>query len=384
MFRTVRLLPGSAAALCLAFLPACQGLKSGSEGDKKDSAATAGGVKRSPQEEAFLAKCAEMGKSPGTIAGRNGWFFASTELQRLSSLTDPAAPSIGAATAAIADYAAQLKREGAELVFVPVPPKAVIFPDELAKDLKIKARGKKPPRLDSTLQEVYEGLRKKGVRVIDVTDPLLAARDDRKLGPVFTKTAAVWSPRGAELAAAAIAREFKGAKWIGQTSKPGTLITEAATVSFTGPLAVGKVPPESLPVRNIGRSADGKMSSVTFSQGGHALAIIGDETILAWREANNPRGASGTFASLADQLAFELQTTPDIFPGNTDGRNSARMKILREGTNGARPLGSAKVVLWVIEATDLAVSDWRKVPLRLEFNLSQPELQLTPAAGAGA
>ncbi|MES2706441.1 MAG: hypothetical protein V4726_07545 [Verrucomicrobiota bacterium] len=378
MSRTVRLLPGPAAALCLALLPGCQATKPA--GEAADPASP-GGVKRSPQEQAFLIKCAEMGKSPGTVAGRDGWFFASTELLRLSSLTDPASPSVRAATAAISDYRDQLQREGTELVFVPVPPKAVIFPDKLSKDLKIKMRGKKPERFDSTLQEAYEALRKKGVRVIDLTEPLLAARDDRKLGPAFTRTSTVWSPRGAEIAAAAISKEFKDAKWA-RDGKTGPLITEAATVSFTGSLAIGKVPPESLPVRNIGRSADGKMSSVTFSQGGHALAIIGDETVLAWREANNPQGSSSTFASLADQLAFELQTTPDLFPGNADGRNSARMKILREGTNGARPLGSAKVVLWVIEATDLAVTDWKKVPLRLDFNVSQPELQLTPAAGA--
>lgn len=386
MSRPFRPLPGLvAAALCLASLPGCNVLKKGDakDGDKPDEAAkAAGGVQRSPQEQAFLAKCAEMAKNPGSVAGRDGWFFSTGELQRFSSLTDPNAPSIRAAVAAISDYRDQLKREGAELVFVPVPPKAVIFPDELSKDLKIKVRGKKPPRLDSTLQETWEALRKKGVNVIDPTDALIAARDDRKLGPVFTKTSSAWSPRGAEIAAALIAKEFKDAKWARDPGKAGPLITEAGTVTFTGTLASGKVAPEILPVRNIGRSADGKMSSVTFSQGGHPLAILGDETMLAWREANNPERSKGTFASLADQLAFELQTTPDLFPGNgNDGRNSARLKILREGTNGARPLGSAKVVLWVIEATDLSFGDWKKVPLRLEFNLNTPDLQLSPASG---
>jgi alginate O-acetyltransferase complex protein AlgJ len=374
-----------AAALCLASLPGCNALKKGDgkDKDKPEEAAKPGGVQRSPQEQAFLAKCAEMSKNPGSVAGRDGWFFSTGELQRFSGLTDPNAPSIRAAVAAIADYHDQLKREGAELVFVPVPPKAVIFPDELSKDLKIKVRGKKTPRLDSTLQETWEALRKKGVNVIDPTDALLAARDDRKLGPVFTKTSAAWSPRGAEITAALVAKEFKDAKWARDPGKAGPLITEAGTVTFTGTLASGKVAPEILPVRNIGRSADGKMSSVTFSQGGHALAILGDETMLAWREANNPERSKGTFASLADQLAFELQTTPDLFPGNgNDGRNSARLKILREGTNGARPLGSAKVVLWVIDATDLAFSDWKKVPLRMEFNLNTPELQLSPASGS--
>jgi hypothetical protein len=44
-------------------------------------------------------------------------------------------------------------------------------------------------------------------------------------------------------------------------------------------------------------------------------------------------------------------------------------------------VGSAKVVLWVVQATDLALSDWKQVPLRLSFNLSQPPVMLTPPVG---
>lgn len=337
---------------------------------------------RTPEEAAFLEKCAALGASGGSLAGLDGWFFSTTELQRLALLQDPAAPSIKAASAAIADYHAQLKAKGIDLVFVPVPPKAILFPDKLAKDLKIKRRHKLPARLDSTLQATYAQLRSQGIRVIDLTDPLLAAREDPKLGPIFPKTAAVWAPRGAQTAAAAIAAQLRDTSWPQAKTDPNPLIAESSTLSYVGPLPPSPAPPESLALRNIGRTADGKMRSVTFSQGGHPLALLGDSSLLAWREANNPVGSTNTFASLADQLAFELQTTPDLFPGNADGRNAARLAILREGTNGRNPLGSAKVVLWVVQATDLALSDWKRVPLRLQFNLTQPPLLLTTPSQA--
>lgn len=336
---------------------------------------------RTPEESAFLEKCASLGATGATITGRDGWFFSATELQRLALLSDPASTSVQIATNAIADYRDQLKRQGTELIFVPVPPKSIIFPDKIDKTLKIKLKGKRPPRLDSALQAAYAALRAKGIRVIDPTDALIATRENKKLGPVFPRTAPLWSPRGAETAAQEIAQALKGAKWANQTSKDGPLITEAAFLNYTGPLTAGTAVSESLALRNIGRSADGKMRSVTFSQGGHPLALIGDQTVLAWREANNPAGATNAFASLADQLAYEFQTTPDVFPGKTDGRNAARLRILREATNGSNPLGSAKVVLWVIQATDLALSDWKQVPLRLNFNLSQPPLMLAPPVG---
>jgi alginate O-acetyltransferase complex protein AlgJ len=385
---TLRLLP---CCLLLATLTGCQqsGLKlpkfkgkdKPAPSETTDASAAAPVPARTPEESAFLGKCATLGATSMTIAGLDGYFFSANELQRLATLSDPANTSLRTATAAIADYRDQLKRQGTELIFVPVPPKAIIFPDKIDKDLKIKIKGKRPARLDSALQATYAALRAKGVRVIDPTDALLATRENKKLGPVFPRTAPVWSPRGAEVAAREIAQTLKGAPWANQSNKDGPLITEASVLNYAGTLTTGTAVTEALALRNIGRSADGKMRSVTFSQGGHPLALIGDHTILAWREANNPAGATDAFASLADQLAFEFQTTPDVFPGKTDGRNAARLRILREATNGSNPVGSAKVVLWVVQATDLALSDWKQVPLRLSFNLSQPPVMLTPPVG---
>lgn len=337
---------------------------------------------RTPEESAFLEKCKALGNSGTTITGRDGYLFSGTELQRLAQLEDPNAASIRTATAAIAHYHNQLKAKGIQLVFVPLPPKAVVFPDKIAKDLKIKIKGqKKPARLDSSLQAAYETLRAKGVRVIDPTDALLGSRENKKAGPIFPKTGPVWSPRAAAATAGLIAEGLKGAKWANQPGKNGPLISESATLSYTGPLTTSTAAMETLALRNIGRSADGKMRSVTFSQGGNPLALIGDSSLLAWREANNPAGSSGAFASLADQLAYELQTTPDLFQGKTDGRNAARQRILRETTNGRNPLSSTKVLVWVIQATDFALSDWKKVPLRLDLKLSAPPLLLAPPIG---
>lgn len=390
--------PLTRLALCAAALtlPAC---KNGAplsfkKKEKADAAQTeaapaeapasaAPAVTRSPQEEAFLQQCAALASAPGgVVAGKDGWFFSGAELQRLVDLSGENPASIRAAVGAITDYSDQLKRRGIELVLVPVPPKAVIYPDKLSKDLKLKVRRGKAPRLDSALQNTWSLLRSRGVRVIDVTDALLAEREDKKAGPAFPKTGAVWAPRGAEIAARAIAREFRDAPWANQPGKDGAMTTEATTLTYAGPLGLAaNAPAEVLGVRNVGRAADGKMRSVTFSQGGKPLALMGDGVILAWRENNNPPGSPGAFASLADQLAYELQVTPDVFPGKAEGRNAPRLRVMRDGTNGRNTLGSAKTVLWIVPATDLASRDWRRVPLKLEFNLTQPDVQLESSSG---
>ena len=274
-----------------------------------------------------------------------------------------------------------------KLVFVPVPPKALIYPDRLAKDLKIKVKRKKPARLDSTLRFAYERLRAKGIAVVDPTEALIAARDDKKKGPAYPKTGDTWAPRGAEITASLIARELQGTAWGKNAAADGEMTAEEVVTAFTGPLpaAAGAAPAaENLTVRNIGRAAEGKLRSVTFSQGGKPLALMGDGSILAWREANNPAGSTGVFSSLADHIAAELKFTPDVFPSRSDGRNGPRLRIMRDGTAGRNPLGSAKVVVWVVDALDLTNGDWQQVPMKLVFHTSQPELTIEDGAGAPA
>ena len=369
----LRFVPFCLVLALFPLLPACQqiALKNPGFSFKRKVKATgtspggqtaASASKRTPGETAFLEKCATLGAIGGTITGKDGYAFSAAELQRLSQITDPDAASLRGASAAITDFRDTLKRKGIELIFVPIPAKAVIFPDKISKDLKVRAWGKKPARLDSTLQTFYASLRSKDIKVIDPTDALLAARENRKAGSIFPKSAAVWSPRGAEVTATLIASEIKGGKWTKEPGKEGALITEPTTISYTGPMN-GAAAPESLSARNIGRAADGKMRSVTFSTGGHPLTLIGDSSLLAWREANNPVGSSGVFASLADQLAYELQTIPDVFSGSADGRNAGRLRLLRETSSGRNPLSATKALVWVVPATDLALIDWKSVPL---------------------
>lgn len=335
-------------------------------------------VAPSPAEAAFLAKCGELAATGPTIAGRDGWNFSSTELQRLLQLQDPNAASIGAATTAIAEYQSLLRRQGVDLVVVPLPPKSIVYPDRLSKDLKVKVRRNKPVRLDASLQTIYAQLRQRGVTVLDPTDLLLENRESKKGGPAYPKTAGVWSPGGAALVAGWLGKEWSKAAWANQPGPDGPLITEATTLSYSGPLMAGPALTETLPIRNVGRASGGKMRSVTFAQGGNALGLMGDPALLAWREANNPPGSANAFGSLADQLAFELQTTPDLYPGKSEGRNSPRSRILREATNGRNPLARTKVLVWVIPATDFALPDWKRIPLKLDFSSSQPPVMLAP------
>jgi alginate O-acetyltransferase complex protein AlgJ len=348
--------------------------KSATAADADSSAPAPSSLRES--EAAFIAECAALGAQGGTIVGADGFLFAASELASIGKGNR----STSSAVAAIADYAAQLRGLGCDIIVAPLPPRALLYPDKLIKPKGFKF-GRKKAKVEaygSSLRGALADLENRGVRTVDLTDALLGHHSD-KAGPTIARTGNVLSPRGTQLAAAAVAAEIRRSKAGKNLGTTTGISMEDSTLSFTGNLAASAAEatkPESLAIRNIGRVEGDKVRSLQFKSSGGAVLLLGDSSILTWREAGNPAGASGTFASFADQLAAELQTIPDLLTTPGDGRNAPRLRILKERSAGRRTLDSAKALVWVVPATELWSTNWRKVPLQLKFNLSAPELML--------
>lgn len=323
---------------------------------------------RSAAETAWLAECAKLGEAGGTVTGREGWLFSAPELKSVGT-----ASGTTSATGAIADYAASLRAKGIDLILVPVPPKAFVYPDKISKTVKVK--GKKPPRFDSGLKSAMEALEAKNVKVVDLLPALMAARET-KTSTAFPQTSSTWAPAGVQVAAKEIAEAVKKSKAGSRAGSSTGIVTEPTVITFTGSLAGDGAKPESLPAVTVGRISGEKQKSLGFGTSGGSLLLMGGSDIYAWRENNNPVGAKGAFASLAEQLAAELQLIPDVLTGGGDAKNAARLRILRERTNGSSTLDATKTVVWVIPALDLYSSNWARVPLQLQFSDSGPEIQL--------
>ena len=128
----------------------------------------------------------------GCAAGATGLFFA-PELrhvslgafwgERAAEVNRARRASAADPLPAILDFAVRLDVTGVDLLVVPVPPKAVVYADELSSSLDVASP---PPRLDPDHQTFYARLRGSGVDVLDLTEPLLAARDHLE-GPVYCR-----------------------------------------------------------------------------------------------------------------------------------------------------------------------------------------------------
>jgi len=163
----------------------------------------------------FLAniskRAAESEKaSQAVVTGEDGWLFFVPELKALvvgrfwgdeaTRVSRASKPEYADPLPAIVDFHEQLRTAGIELLVVPVPAKAAVYPESVSS--KIAAPGGKiRARIDESHREFYKLLKQQGVTVIDLLPLYLAHRDDG--GPLYCKTDSHWSGRGVALAAQA-------------------------------------------------------------------------------------------------------------------------------------------------------------------------------------
>ncbi len=147
-----------------------------------------------------------------TVAGIDGWLFLPSELRFLSvgefwgknavRVSRATKPEDADPLPAIIDFHEQLKKRGIELLLVPVPPKAAIYPEKIVPQFNTGEDAA------PFLHRFYDELRSRGVDVLDLSPIFLQHRDSER-GDVFCKTDTHWSGYGCVLAAERIAEKVR-------------------------------------------------------------------------------------------------------------------------------------------------------------------------------
>ncbi len=311
---------------------------------------------------AFRANMAALAESDAlSVAGKDGWLFQANELRFLSheSFWGEAAASVSRASKpeyadpipAIVSFHQALADRGISLILVPVPPKAVVFPDKIGES-------RDPVRYDAPSQAFYQELRGQGVNVLDLTDSFLARRES-DAGPIYCKTDTHWSPRGAEVAAAAIAEQLQTQGWAGAIAKqtyPTTQITREITGDLVGDAATSK---ESLAFTLVGEAP-------LASDDSSPVILMGDSHTLVFNDGM----LHGDRAGLADHLAKELGMPLDLsFRNKGSGSTHVRLSLFRKQSTSRRGgvdyLADKKAVVWCFTAREFSesTSGWKVLPL---------------------
>ncbi|MCB1211054.1 MAG: hypothetical protein KDK97_17150, partial [Verrucomicrobiales bacterium] len=251
--------------------------------------------------------------------------------------TDPAAE--------IVRYAQELKTLGVELIVVPVPPKAAIYPDKFAAGLF--------PDCVTPLTAFLDSLKAQGVHTVDLDAHFRAARAEQSDRQLFCATDSHWSPYGAQLAAQLVAEEVKHVEGLKLTGGEGLSLAAPVPLEFHGDLLTdtekATVPKETLPVVRVEGAATGEA----------AVLVLGDSHCQVFRKGGS---MLTTGAGFIDHLSQQLAAPVDEMSTQASGGEGPRIEIARRTVKDPGYWQQRKVAIWLFTARELTQGRWKKIP----------------------
>lgn len=325
--------------------------------------------------EQLRAKTGELAERAGeqgamTVQGLDGWLFFDQELAHIAAgrfwgpdaanVSRSPNPEFADPLPAILDFHDQLQTIGVELILVPVPPKAIIYPDALSEQFSF---ADVPPRHDSAHQEFYAFLRENGVNVLDLTDVFLQERfHDR--GPLYCRQDTHWAGTGCVVAAREIAAVISKMPWY-EEAQAQPYASQWQDVQISGDLwralDDSGLERETVALRQVGRQTSSGLELVEPDQASPVI-LLGDSHNLVF-QAGGDMHARG--AGLADQLALELGLPVDLIAVRGSGATPARINLFRRAQRNPDYWQDKRLVIWVFTAREFTHADgWRVVPIQ--------------------
>ncbi|MEX0887253.1 MAG: hypothetical protein WD009_12535 [Phycisphaeraceae bacterium] len=321
---------------------------------------------RFAEHTAQLAEQAD-GEQAQVVVGSDGYLFFAPELRHLGlgrfwgeraiEVSRARNPDWADPLPAIVDFHEQAQRAGVELIFVPIPAKATIYPDKLPD----APSSDEPARLDPAHRAFLDALRGHGVTVIDLTADFLAHRaatDDAEAQRLYCKQDTHFSPRGAELAADRLATLIAAHGWLDDDEPGRAYRTRELELTIDGDLRqmLGDpdLPRETLRANQV---IDHATNAPPEPDRDSPVLLLADSHGLAFH-AGGDMHASG--AGLVDHLAARLGLPLDLIAVRGSGATPSRLQLLRRRDE----LAGKRVVIWCLSVREYTQGDgWRRVPV---------------------
>jgi len=313
---------------------------------------------------ARLARVADQAPRP-VVPGLDGWLFIGSELRHLglgrfwgsrAALVSRASkPEWADPLPVILDFKAQLEGAGIELLFVPVPAKAAVYPDRVPG----LADADPSLRWDPEDAAFYEVLREQGVEVIDLL-PEFRRRRQAEDRPLYCRQDTHWAGPAIEETASLIAGRLRRRSWF-ETVPSERFEMERRTVEITGDLwrmlDDASTPKETLSLGFVGRRTERGLEQVPPWRESPVL-LLGDSHGLVFHTGGDMHARG---AGLADHLANELGFPVDLVAVRGSGATPSRITLLRRRDN----LAGKKVVIWCMSVREFTegAQGWRPLPI---------------------
>lgn len=304
----------------------------------------------------FADALASAGSAP-VVTGSNGWYYLTSELRFLNhdrfwgewgAAPDSVPARPRDPLSALVDFAQQIQTAGLHLLVVPVPPKALIYPEPLGVSLA-DARA-----ADAVLDAFYLELKALGIAIVDLRPVFRTRRETQEL---YCRTDSHWSGAGLELAAQEVDGQLRAAGWnrAAATAWP----VERREVEINGDLArmAGASTREKI---SLGFVTDEAGAAVKSDPVG-PLLLLGDSHTLVFQAGGDMHAAG---AGLPDHLARALGQPVDLLGVRGSGATTSRISLMRRARAQPDYLKNKRWVVWCLAARDFTEADsWRVVPL---------------------
>jgi alginate O-acetyltransferase complex protein AlgJ len=245
----------------------------------------------------------------------------------------------------IVSFKEELAKLGVDFLFVPVPTKLEVFPDELEPKHKALAG----QVINPFSRKFLLSLANSGVEVVDLLPALLAARAEngKDLEPLYQRQDTHWTDRGLRLAADLLSARIRRYGWYRELSRHAQSFTTRET-SFTrfgdlhSRLPAGQrrgYQPETLKAQQV----LGPNGAPYEDDADSPIVILGDSFTGVYELTDAEH--AGVSAHVAKNISYPV----DLVMSYGGGPN-VRNKLMRRG---AAELGRKKLVIWLMTARDL-------------------------------
>jgi len=304
---------------------------------------------------------------PLAVAGSaKGWLFLRRELEHLQhgdlATADLAKVNIEGTDPlpVIAKYAEELKALGVELLLVPVPCKAAIYPEMF--------NGKIDARTVPGMGAFFVKLKAQGVDVLDLETMFKEERAKHSDKQLYCATDSHWSPYACHIVAKVIADKYKTRKEISENSLADLIALKEETIEFHGDLVSdadkASLPKEKLPMQRAGMAVppDGKEVKTLESDPLSAMLVIGDSHLQVFRRGGNMLATQGGFI---DQLQVDMFAAVDEVTMQAGGADGPRVEIARATAKNPDYWAKKKIVIWLFTAREFTQGKWRVIPAKV-------------------
>ena len=310
------------------------------------------------------------GKGNGKVAiGRDEWLFYRPSIDYIINPGSSFHRELGSLPAIIAFHEA-LKAQGVDLILLPVPGKATIYPEYLSGRYNVRSG----PPVNPYAPEFFKLLRENGIQVLDPTYILwkekarvkqaasLLGSGNKDSNPLYISQDTHWSPRGMKLVAQSLARAVQAGGWLADIPERSYSAQPIEVKRFGDLYDMLDLPeshsgfkPLSIVVEKVVDMETGEPAAPDASS---PVVLLGDSFVNVFSKEDM---GWGEHSGLAEHLALQLGIPIDVIAINDGGTTTSREKLARR----PNALVGKKLVIWQFATRDLVnpESEWKIVDI---------------------